>query len=163
MQASADWFLRNSKDAIALIVAKNRILLRSMTDEIAVGDPLRLHELELPLLVRSDQEKDPAALGAVIFQNTFRKRLPVIRASPQKLMEVDSDDVVLQRVARVHTPNMRAEGTLETLHVVCIRKFVVALAIGSKNGIVTLWCEREGHPTPPPADHFRGDQLFFFR
>jgi len=89
--------LRNSKDAIALIVAKNRILLRSMTDEIAVGDPLRLHELELPLLVRSDQEKDPAALGAVIFQNTLRKWLPVICAPPQKLMEVDIDNVVLQR------------------------------------------------------------------
>ena len=154
--------MRNSKDAIALIVAKNRILLRSMTDEIAVGDPLRLHELELPLLVRSDQEKDPAALGAVIFQNTLRKWLSVICAPPQKLMEIDIDNVILQRVAWVHTPDMRAEGALEALHVVCIRKFIVALAIGSESWIVTLWCEDERRAAPPPADHFRGDQLLFF-
>src|SRR5262249_43884453 len=162
MQASADWFLRNSKDAIALIVAKNRILLRSMTDEIAGGNPVRCHERDWPLGVRPDQEKPPPALGAVIFQNPLRKWLPVICAPPQKRMEIDIDNVVLQRVAWVHTPDMRAEGALEALHVVCIRKFIVAIAIRSESGIVTLWCEEERRPSPPAADHFCGDQLFFF-
>src|SRR5262245_29289489 len=161
MQASADWFLRNSKDAIALIVAKNRILLRSMTDEIAVGNPLRLHELELPLLVRSDQEKDPAALGAVVFEYSLRQGRSVVRAATQEVVEIDGDDVVFEGIARIDTTNVRAEGALEALHVVCIRKFIVALAIRSESGIVTLWCEDERRPTPPSANHFCGDQLFF--
>ena len=35
-----------------------------MTDEIAVGRPSRLNELELPRQMRADQEEDAAALGA---------------------------------------------------------------------------------------------------
>ena len=133
-----------------------------MTDEIAVGNPLRLHELELTLLVRSDQEKDPAALGAVVFKYSLRQGWSVVRAATQEVVEIDGDDVVFEGIARIDTTNVRAEGALEALHVVCIRKFIVALAIRSESGIVTLWCEEERRPAPPPADHFCGDQLFFF-
>jgi hypothetical protein len=47
--------LGNGEDALAFIIADERILLGSVTDEVAVSNPLRLHKLELPLQVRADQ------------------------------------------------------------------------------------------------------------
>ena len=69
MQTTPNRNLRNGEDALAFVVAYQRILLGSMTDEVAVGRPLRLHELELPLQVCTDQQEDAAALSAVILEH----------------------------------------------------------------------------------------------
>src|SRR5262249_2199068 len=63
--------LRNSEDAVAFVVADQGILLGAVTDEIPVGGPLRLNELELSLQMRADQQKDAAALGAVILEDAL--------------------------------------------------------------------------------------------
>jgi hypothetical protein len=78
-----------------------------VTDEIAVGHPLRLHELKLPPQMRADQEEDTAALGAVIFEHSLRQGRPVVRAAPQELVEIDVDDVVLQGIAWIDTTDVR--------------------------------------------------------
>jgi hypothetical protein len=61
----------NRKDAVTVVVTDQRILLGSVTDEVAVSRPLRLHELELPVQMRADQEEDAATLGAVILENAL--------------------------------------------------------------------------------------------
>src|SRR5215472_11385014 len=73
VKTSSDRPLGNGEDAVAFVVADEGILLGSVADEIAVGHPLRLHELELPLLMRADQEEDAAALGAIIFEHSLRQ------------------------------------------------------------------------------------------
>src|SRR5262245_58870997 len=73
VQTTPNRNLWNGEDALAFIVADERILFGSVTDKIAVGRPLRLHELELPLQVCVDQEEDAAALGAVIFEHSLRQ------------------------------------------------------------------------------------------
>src|SRR5262249_9341787 len=73
VQTTPNRNLWNGEDALAFIIADERILLGSMTDEVAVSDPLRLHNLELPLQVRADQEEDAAALSAVILEDPLRQ------------------------------------------------------------------------------------------
>ena len=73
LKAASDRPLRNCEDALAVIVPDERILLGSMTDKIAVGRPLRLHELKLPPQMCADQEEDTTALSAVIFEHAFRQ------------------------------------------------------------------------------------------
>ena len=65
--------LGNGEDAVAFTVTEDGILLGSVTDEVAVSHPLRLHELKLPPEMRADQEEDAAALGAVIFEHALRQ------------------------------------------------------------------------------------------
>src|SRR5262249_50546952 len=55
VQAPPNRYSGDGEDALALVVADERILLSSMADEIAVGYPLRLQELELPTQIRADQ------------------------------------------------------------------------------------------------------------
>ena len=92
--------LGDGKNSIAFSIAEDRVLLPSMTDEVAVGHPLRLHELELLTQMRADQQEHAAALHPVIFQRSFRKRRTVIGAPPQEVVEICGDELVLQRVAR---------------------------------------------------------------
>ena len=54
MKPASDRPPGNGEDAVAFTVTDDGILLGSVTDEIAVGHPLRLHEFELPLLVCAD-------------------------------------------------------------------------------------------------------------
>src|SRR6516164_3496912 len=74
LKTASDWPLRNSEHAVAFVVTDEGILLRSVTDKIAIGHPLRLHELELPLQVSADQEEDAAALSAIVFEHSLRQR-----------------------------------------------------------------------------------------
>src|SRR5215471_6092998 len=120
MKAASDGPRGDCEDAVGFVVADERILLGSVADEIAVGYPLRLHELKLPLLVRADQEEDAAALGAVIFEHALRQGRSEVRAAPQEFVDVDVDDVALQGIAWIDTTDVRAERALEPLHVVRI-------------------------------------------
>ena len=72
VKASSDQPLLNGEVAVAVVVADQLVLLAAVTDEIAVGRPLRLDELELPLQMRADQEEDAATLGAVILEHSLR-------------------------------------------------------------------------------------------
>jgi hypothetical protein len=63
----------DGEDTLTLIVADEWILLGSVADEVAVGHPLRLNELELPMQMRADQQEDAAALSAVIIEHALRQ------------------------------------------------------------------------------------------
>src|SRR6185295_2054322 len=93
--------LGDGEVAVAVVVADERVLLGAVTDEIAVGHPLRLHELELPLQMRANQEEDAAALGAVVLEHALRQGRPVIGAPPQEVVEIDRDYFVLEGIARI--------------------------------------------------------------
>src|SRR6516162_2115837 len=73
VKTASDRPLGNGEDAVAFVVADEGILLGSVTDEIAVGHPLRLHELKLPLQMRADQQEHAPALSAVIFEHSLRQ------------------------------------------------------------------------------------------
>ena len=73
LKMASDRPLGNGEDALAFIVADEGILLGSVTDEVAVSHPLRLHELKLPPEMRADQEEDATPLGAVIFEHALRQ------------------------------------------------------------------------------------------
>src|SRR5262249_56398410 len=96
MKALADRPLGNGEDAVALVIADERILLGSMTDEIAVGHPLRLHELELLPLVRADQQEHAPTLDAVILEHAIWQRRSVIRAAAQEVVAIDVYDIVFR-------------------------------------------------------------------
>src|SRR5215510_14010557 len=159
VKAAPHRFLWNREDALAVVVADERILLSSMTDEIAVRHPLRLHELELLSQVRTDQQKHAAAVNAVILEDARRHQRSVARAAPDEVVEIDGDELVLQRVARIDTTDVRAEGALQSLHVLRIGEFVVANEITPERRIVAVWTEHQGSAAAPAAHHFCGDQL----
>src|SRR3984957_12478520 len=129
MEAAADRALRDGESSVALVIAYDRVLFRSVTDEVAVRHPLRLHEFELLLQVRADQQKNAAALRAVIVQDPFRQRRSIVRATPQKVVETYSHNVSFQGIARVYAPHVRTERALQTLHVVFIAEHVIAICI----------------------------------
>ena len=93
----------DGEDAAAFTVTDEWVLLGSVTDEIAVGHPLRLNEFELPLQMRPDQEEDAAALSAVLLEHALGQWRPIVRATPQEFLEIDVDDVILQGIAWVDT------------------------------------------------------------
>src|SRR6202166_327534 len=70
MNTPSDGTFGDGKKSISNISAEYTILLCSMTYEIAVRYPLRLHELELTLKMCTDQQKDTAAIYAVVLQDT---------------------------------------------------------------------------------------------
>src|SRR5262249_62172117 len=109
------------------------------------------------------QEKDTAALSAIILENACRQWRPVARAAPQKVVEIDSDHLVLEGIAWIDTTNVRTEGALQSLHVLCIAERVVALRITSQLWVVTLWREHQGGAAAPPAHYFCRNQLLISR
>jgi hypothetical protein len=54
VQALADRHSGDRKDTVAFVITDERVLFGSVTDEIAVGHPLRLHELKLLPQMRTD-------------------------------------------------------------------------------------------------------------
>src|SRR5262249_39084709 len=119
----------NGEDAFALVVADERVLLGSVADEVAVGYPLRLQELELPTQIRADQQEDTTALSAVILQDALRQGWPVICAAAQEMVEIDGDNVVFQGIARIHTTNVRAERAFQSFHIIRVGEIIVAISV----------------------------------
>src|ERR1700738_4020667 len=112
MKTAPDRTLRDSENSVAHISSENRVLLPSVTYEVAVRYPLRLYEFKLALQMSTDQQEDAAAIYAVI------------RASPKKMMKIYSYKVVLQSVARIHTSNVRTERALQPLRITCVAENV---------------------------------------
>src|ERR1700726_694764 len=129
MKTAPDRTLRDSENSVAHIRSEDRVLLPSVTYEVAVRYPLRLYEFKLALQVSSDQQEDAAAIYAVVLHDAFRQRYAVIRASPKKMMKIYSYKVVLQSVARIHTSNVRTERALQPPRIVCVAENVVAIRI----------------------------------
>jgi len=121
------WAFRNSKYSVTLVIAYDGVLLCPLTDEIAISDPLRLYKLKLALYVCANQKKYTSALYAVILQYTIRKRWAIIGPSPQKLVEINCNQIVLQCITRVYTSDMRTERTLRSLHVIRIAEIIVSI------------------------------------
>src|ERR1700676_2957437 len=129
MKTAPDRALRDSENSVAHISSENRVLLPSVTYEVAVRYPLRLYEFKLALQMSTDQQEDAAAIYAIILHDAFRQRYAVIRASPKKMMKIYSYKVVLQSVARIHTSNVRTERALQPLRITCVAENVVAIRI----------------------------------
>src|SRR5262249_61349698 len=107
---------RDGEGAVALVVADERILLGSVADEVGVGHARRLNKLELPMQVRANQQEDAAALSTVILEHALRQGWSVVCAAAQKMVEIDSDNVVFQGIARIHTTNVRAKRAFQAPH-----------------------------------------------
>src|SRR5262249_8922496 len=138
LEAAPDRRPGNRENAVAFVVPDEWILLGSVTDEIAVGRPLRLHELELPLQMCTDQKEDTSALGAVLLQYALWQGRPIVGAAPQEVVEIDVDNVILQGIAWIDTTNVRTEGTLQSLHVIGVGENIVAVPVTSELRVVTL-------------------------
>src|SRR6185436_16369934 len=113
--------------------------------------PLRLNELELPLQMRTDQEEDAAALGAVVLEHALRQGRPVVCAPQQEVVEIDRYDFVLEGITRIDPADVRAEGALQSLHVVGIRERVVADRVSSELWLVTVRRQHQGSAAAPAA------------
>ena len=129
MKTAPDRASGYGENSVTYVSPEDRVLLPSVTYEVAVRYPLRLHEFELALQMSTDQQEDTAAIYAVILQDAFRQRCAVIRASPEKMMKVYGYKVVLQSVARIHTSNVRTERAFQPLRVILIAESVVAIRI----------------------------------
>src|ERR1700680_226269 len=110
----------------------------------------------------TDQQENSATLRAVIFQDAFRKGRAVIGAPTQEIVQIHSHQVILQSIARIHTSNVGAERTLQSLNVALITESVVAVRIRAEVGIVAFGGEHQGRATSPSADHLRRDQFLSF-
>src|SRR6202790_5372234 len=130
MKTAPNRALRDSENSVAHISSENRVLLPSVTYEVAVRYPLRLYEFKLALQMSTDQQEDAAAIYAVILHDAFRQRYAVIRASPKKMMKVSGHKIVLQSVARIHTSNVRTERALQPLRIICVAEKFFACALG---------------------------------
>src|ERR1700722_9547239 len=163
MKTASDRTLRDSENSVAHIRSEDRVLLPSVTYEVAVRYPLRLHEFELTLQMSTDQQENAASIYAVILQDAFRQRCAVIRAPPKKMMKIYGYKVVLQSVARIHTSNVRTERAHQPLRVIRVTENVVAIGVCAQLGIVTFRGEHQRCTTAPSAHHLRCDQFLFFR
>src|SRR5713101_3448801 len=162
MKAPTNREFGNREGPICLIVADDRILLSPLIYEISIRYPLRLHKFKLLFQMRSDQKENAASLGAVLFQLTFRQRLTIVRTATQELVKIYGHNLVPQCIAWIYASDVRAERTLESLHVLFIVEGVIAVQIRTQTWIITRWSQYQWRATAPSADHFRRDQFLFF-
>src|SRR5579872_646868 len=96
----------NREDAARPGSADERIAFRAEAGEAGIVDPVLLHELELTLDAADDRDEEEAGDDAV---------LPIRAAPADQPMAVDDAPavvgVVVERVARIAAPDMRAEWT----------------------------------------------------
>ena len=69
LQASAHGTVRNGELARSRIRARDWVGLDARSDKLPVVEPSRLHELELPLEIRSEENKHQLAIGAIVIEN----------------------------------------------------------------------------------------------
>ena len=91
MKPFPDRTFGNSKDLLSLAIVQDWILLCPVTDEIAVGHPLRLNEFKLPFYMCAHKQKDTTAIQAIVFHEAFWQRWTIVSSTPQKVMKIDSD------------------------------------------------------------------------
>src|SRR5262249_245806 len=65
VQATPDRSLWDREAAAAVVSAHERVLLLIEAGEVAVVEPLRLHELELAVEGRADEDEQHGTVGAV--------------------------------------------------------------------------------------------------
>src|SRR5262245_56851427 len=161
VKTAADRPLGNGEDAVACVVADEGILLGSVTDEIAVGHPLRLYKLELLPRVRADQREHGAKLGGVILKQAVLQRGTVVRAAVYYVKQKKAYDIVFQGIARIDAANVRAERALQYRHVVRVSEIIVTVWVGAKGGIIVVRRQHQRRAAAPAANHLGGNQLLF--
>src|SRR5467141_1565959 len=110
----------------------------------------------------ADQNENAAPLLAVIFKNSFRQWWTVVRTATQKLVKIDGHNLVLQCVAWVHAPDVRAEWALQSLHVIFITEVVIAVQVSAYGRIITLGSQHQRRAAAPSSNHLRRNQFLFF-
>ena len=107
--------------------------------------------------------KTPPRSAPSSFEHALRQGRPVVRAAPEEVVEIDGHDFVLEGIARIDPADVRAEGALQSLHVIGIGEVVVAARVSSELRLVTVRRQRQGGAAAPAAHHLRGNQLLFLR
>src|SRR5215211_976366 len=144
LQAAPDWPLRDGERAGPVVRPGERVLLGRRADEDAVVDPLGLDELELALEVGTDEHEDDASIGAVVLQDAVGQHGAVAGAAPDHPVEADVDaSLLIERVAWVGAPRVRASRALEPAQIVVVVEVVVACRIRTQLGIVVVWGQRQ--------------------
>ena len=146
-----------------VVRADERVLLGGRADEDAVVQPLRLDELELALEVRAGEHEDDPAVDAVVLEHALGQHRPVARAAADHAVQADVDAaLVVERVARVGAPRVRAGRALEAAQVVAVAEVVVALRVGAERRVVALGSERQRRAALPASDHLGAEQRLLF-
>ena len=91
-------------------------MLARRAKEDTVVDPLRLDELELSAEMGPEEGEHDAPIGAVVLQDTVGQQRAVAGAAADHAVQAGLAEN--GRVARVHTPGMRPERTLEAAWIV---------------------------------------------
>src|SRR5437763_945411 len=108
-QPTADRLLRNGEASRSIIRPGEWVLVDRDADENAVVQPLRLHELELALEVRTSENEDDAPVDAVLLQHSLGQHRAVACAPPDHAVEANVDaPVVVERISRVRASRVRA-------------------------------------------------------
>ena len=159
LQAAADRPLRDREAARSVVRPDEGVLLGRGADEDAVVQPLGLDELELALQVRAGEHEDDSAVLAVVLEHPLGQHRPVARAPPNHPVQAHVDAAfVIERIARIRAPGVRAGRALEATRIVAVEEVVVALRVGAELGIVALRGERQRRPALPASDHLRAEQ-----
>ena len=77
-------------------------------------------------------------------------------------MDIDINKVILEGIAWIDTADVRAEGALQSLHIICVGELVIAVPIASELWLVTVRRQHQGGAAAPAAHHFGGKQFLFF-
>src|SRR3954453_4037731 len=111
--------------AAVVVVADDRIAVVADAERVAVVDPARLDDLELPLDVRLVALEHEPALDAVVLEDAIRKRLPERAAAaddPVPVRELAAEEAVV--IARVRPADVRAGRASHPVTVVRVAEVV---------------------------------------
>src|SRR4051794_26540235 len=121
MQASSYRSVGDRERSGAVVRPDQRVFLRWRAEEDTAVDPLGLDELELPLQMGSDEDEHRSPLGSVVLADIWRKRRAVGgTAADHAVQPVDSDEFVLERVARIRPADVRADRAVQAFGVVIV-------------------------------------------
>src|SRR5829696_1675218 len=121
---------RDREAAGAVVRTDERVLLGWRTDEDAVVQPLRLHELELAVEVGPGEHEDDPSVGAVVVQHPFGQHGPVARPSADHPVQSYIDAALGgQGIPRVRAPGVCSGWTSEAARIVRVEEVVVASGV----------------------------------
>src|SRR5262249_6366290 len=95
----------------SVVVSHQQILVVTQVRIVAVLDPLLLHKLELPADAGVECHENDAALVFAPHRLALGNILAVSESPPHDAAAIAQAAVKPERIARMHTPDMRSDGT----------------------------------------------------
>src|SRR5215218_1643452 len=142
----------------AVVGQQDPVLVLAETEDVAVGAPLRLDDLELPPDRAAERDEDEPALLAVVGLPVWCRR-PVGHAAADHAVSAAARRVPAQRVPRVDAADVGAQRAPRAVRVPLVAKVVDALGRVVTLAVAAVRCEYQRRAVAPAADDPRGELL----